>query len=70
MQVASATELATLAERFENLTNGVNFGAATSWSNKTPQPKIMLKITFKFLCIFILLGVVNLKADPDPRHGK
>ena len=44
--------------------------AATSCSNKTPQPKIMLKITFKFLCIFILLGVVNLKADPDPRHGE
>ena len=44
--------------------------AATSCSNKTPQPKIMLKITFKFLCIFILLGVVSLKADPDPRHGE
>ena len=39
-------------------------------ASKTRQPKTMLKITFKFLCVFILFGFVCLKAYSDQRHGE
>ncbi len=37
-------------------------------ASKKNQLKTMLKITFKFLCVFILFGFVSLKAYSDQRH--
>ena len=38
-------------------------------ASKTRQPKTMLKITFKFLCVFILFSFVSFKAYSDQRYG-
>jgi len=39
-------------------------------ASKTRQPKTMLKIIFKFFCVFILFGFVCLKAYSDQRYGE
>ena len=39
-------------------------------ASKTPQPKTMLKITFKFLCVFMLLSFVSFKAYSDQKYGE